>query len=118
MMKLAEAGIVMAVAALTATTGLAMTNPDASGLEVWGVHGGPAGGTPETSWYDYLGNPIATMGQSGGFKVFGDEICAYPPGNVFVPAACLQDNGTVLVGGRTLTPADVNWIHSAEATSR
>ena len=54
---------------------LAMTDPDAAGLAIWGVRGGPPGGTPETEWYDYLGQPIATMGQSGGFKVYGDQIC-------------------------------------------
>src|SRR5690348_8161862 len=46
---------------------LVMTDPDAAGLAIWGVRGGPPGGTPETEWYDYLGQPIATLGQSGGF---------------------------------------------------
>lgn len=91
---------------------LAMTDPDASGLAIWGVRGGPPGGTPETEWYDYLGQPIATMGQSGGFKVYGDQICVYPGGDVFTPDACLRDNGTVTVGllrddeeGPSLAPA-------------
>ena len=66
---------------------LVMTDPDA-GLAIWGVRGGPPGGTPETEWYDYLGQPIATMGQSGGFKVYGDQICVYAGGDVFTPDAC------------------------------
>jgi len=45
---------------------LTMTDPDAAGLAIWGVRGGPAGGTPETEWFDYAGQPIATMGQAGG----------------------------------------------------
>ena len=97
---------------------LVMTNPNASGLAVWGVPGGPAGGTPETEWFDYLGQPIATMGQSGGFKVFGDQVCVYPPGNVFVPDACLRDNGTVTVGGQVLSGADIAWLHAARAAGQ
>jgi len=94
---------------------VAMTDPDAAGLAIWGVPGGPPGGTPETEWYDYLGQPIATMGQSGGFKVYGDQICVYPGGDVFHPDACLRDNGTVTVGGQALTAADIAWLHQAEA---
>jgi len=29
---------------------IAMHEPDAAGLAIWGVPGGPAGGTPETEW--------------------------------------------------------------------
>ena len=94
---------------------LTMTDPDAAGLAIWGVPGGPPGGTPETEWFDYLGQPIATMGQSGGFKVYGDQICVYPPTNVFVPDACLLDNGTITVGGQVLSPSDVAWLHAARA---
>jgi hypothetical protein len=93
---------------------LAMSDPDAAGLAVWGVRGGPAGGTPETEWYDYLGQPIATMGQSGGFKVYGDQICVYPGGDVFTPDACLRDNGTVTVGGQVLSASDIGWLHRAK----
>jgi hypothetical protein len=92
---------------------LVMTDPGAAGLAIWGVRGGPAGGTPETEWYDYLGQPIATMGQSGGFKVYGDQICVYPPGDVFTPDACLRDNGTVTVGGQALSAPDIAWLHAA-----
>ena len=92
---------------------LAMTDPDAAGLAIWGVRGGPPGGTPETEWYDYLGQPIATMGQSGGFKVYGDQICVYPGGDVFTPDACLRDNGTVTVGGQVLSASDIAWLHQA-----
>lgn len=95
---------------------LAMTNPSAAGLAIWGVPGGPPGGTPETEWYDYLGQPIATMGQSGGFKVYGDQICVYPGGDVFTPDACLRDNGTVTVGGQALTASDIAWLHQAKAS--
>ena len=95
---------------------LAMTDPDAAGLAIWGVPGGPPGGTPETEWYDYLGQPIAAMGQSGGFKVFGDQICVYPPGSVYVPDACLRDNGTVTVGGQELSASDIAWLHAAKAS--
>ena len=95
---------------------LAMTDPDAAGLAIWGVRGGPPGGTPETEWYDYLGQPIATMGQSGGFKVYGDQICVYPGGNVFTPDACLRDNGTVTVGGQVLSASDIAWLHAAKAS--
>lgn len=93
---------------------LAMTDPDAAGLAIWGVRGGPPGGTPETEWYDYLGQPIATMGQSGGFKVYGDQICVYPGGDVFTPDACLRDNGTVTVGGQVLSASDIAWLHRAK----
>lgn len=93
---------------------LVMTDPDAAGLAIWGVRGGPAGGTPETEWYDYLGQPIATMGQSGGFKVYGDQICVYPGGDVFTPDACLRDNGTVTVGGQVLSASDIAWLHQAK----
>ncbi len=92
---------------------LVMTDPDAAGLAIWGVRGGPGGGTPETEWYDYLGQPIATVGQSGGFKVYGDQICVYPPGDVFTPDACLRDNGTVTVGGQALSASDISWLHAA-----
>jgi hypothetical protein len=94
---------------------LAMSDPDAAGLAIWGVPGGPAGGTPETEWFDYLGQPIATMGQAGGLKVYGDQACVYPPGNVFVPDACLRDNGTVTVGGQALSASDIAWLHAARA---
>jgi hypothetical protein len=90
-----------------------MTDPDAAGLAIWGVRGGPPGGTPETEWFDYAGQPIATMGQAGGFKVYGDQICVYPPGNVYVPDACLRDDGTVMVGGQALSASDVAWLHTA-----
>ena len=93
---------------------LVMTDPDAAGLAIWGVRGGPPGGTPETEWYDYLGQPIATMGQSGGFKVYGDQICVYPGGDVFTPDACLRDNGTVTVGGQVLSASDIAWLHQAK----
>lgn len=93
---------------------LAMTDPGAAGLAIWGVRGGPPGGTPETEWYDYLGQPIATMGQSGGFKVYGDQICVYPGGDVFTPDACLRDNGTVTVGGQALSASDIAWLHQAK----
>jgi len=93
---------------------LAMTDPDAAGLAIWGVRGGPPGGTPETEWYDYLGQPIATMGQSGGFKVYGDQICVYPGGDVFTADACLRDNGTVTVGGQVLSASDIAWLHQAK----
>lgn len=93
---------------------LTMTDPDAAGLAIWGVRGGPPGGTPETEWYDYLGQPIATMGQSGGFKVYGDQICVYPGGDVFTPDACLRDNGTVTVGGQVLSASDIAWLHQAK----
>jgi hypothetical protein len=93
---------------------LAMTDPAAAGLAIWGVRGGPPGGTPETEWYDYLGQPIATMGQSGGFKVYGDQICVYPGGDVFTPDACLRDNGTVTVGGQVLSASDIAWLHQAK----
>jgi hypothetical protein len=95
---------------------LAMTNPSAAGLAIWGVPGGPPGGTPETEWYDYLGQPIATMGQSGGFKVYGDQICVYPGGDVFTPDACLRDNGTVTVGGQALTASDIAWLHQTRGS--
>jgi hypothetical protein len=95
---------------------LAMTDPHAAGLAIWGVRGGPPGGTPETEWYDYLGQPIATMGQSGGFKVYGDQICVYPGGDVFTPDACLRDNGTVTVGGQVLSASDIAWLHHAEGS--
>jgi hypothetical protein len=95
---------------------LVMTNPDAAGLAIWGVRGGPLGGTPETEWYDYAGQPIATMGQAGGFKVYGDQICVYPPGNVFVPDACLRDDGTVTVGGQALSASDIAWLHDARSS--
>jgi len=94
---------------------LVMTDPDAAGLAIWGVPGGPPGGTPETEWLDYLGQPIATMGQAGGLKVFGDQVCVYPPGSVFVPVACLRDNGTVSVGGQVLSASDIAWLHAARA---
>jgi hypothetical protein len=94
---------------------LVMTDPDAAGLAIWGVPGGPAGATPETEWFDYLGQPIATLGQTGGFKVYGDQVCVYPPTNVFVPDACLRDNGTVTVGGQVLSPSDIAWLHAARA---
>lgn len=94
---------------------LAMTNPGAAGLAIWGVPGGPAGGAPETEWFDYLGQPIAAMGQTGGLKVFGDQVCVYGGGNVFVPDACLLDNGTVTVGGQVLTASDIAWLHAARA---
>ena len=94
---------------------LAMTNPDAAGLAIWGVPGGPPGGAPETEWFDYLGQPIAAMGQTGGFKVFGDQVCVYGGGNVFVPDACLLDNGTVTVGGQVLSASDIAWLHAARA---
>lgn len=95
---------------------LAMTDPDAAGLAIWGVRGGPPGGTPETEWYDYLGQPIATMGQSGGFKVYGDQICVYPGGDVLTPDACLRDNGTVTAGGQVLSASDIAWLHHAEGS--
>lgn len=94
---------------------LVMTDPDAAGLAIWGVPGGPPGGAPETEWFDYLGQPIATVGQTGGFKVFGDQICVYGGGNVFVPVACLLDNGTVTVGGQVLSASDIAWLHAARA---
>jgi hypothetical protein len=94
---------------------LVMTDPDAAGLAIWGVPGGPSGGTPETEWLDYLGQPIATMGQAGGLKVFGDQACVYPPGNVFVPAACLRDDATISVGGQLLSASDIAWLHAARA---
>jgi hypothetical protein len=97
---------------------LAMTDPDAAGLAIWGVPGGPPGGTPETEWLDYAGRPIATVGQAGGFKVFGDQICVYPPGNVYTPDACLEDNGTVTVGGQVLSASDIAWLHAARAGAR
>ena len=97
---------------------LVMTDPDAAGLAIWGVPGGPAGGTPETEWFDYLGQPIATLGQAGGFKVYSDEVCVYPPGNVFVPDACLRDNGTVTVGGQVLSASDIAWLHAARAAAK
>jgi len=94
---------------------LAMTDPDAAGLAIWGVPGGPAGGPPETEWFDFLGQPIASMGQAGGFKVFGDQICVYPPTSVYVPDACLRDNGTITVGGQALSASDIAWLHAARA---
>jgi hypothetical protein len=94
---------------------LVMTDPDAAGLAIWGVQGGPRGGTPETEWFDYLGQPIATMGQAGGLKVYGDQVCVYPPGNVYVPDACLRDDGTVIVGGQVLSASDIAWLHAARA---
>jgi hypothetical protein len=94
---------------------LVMTDPHAAGLAIWGVPGGPAGGTPETEWFDYLGQPIATLGQAGGFKVYGDQVCVYPQGNVFVPDACLRDDGTITVGGQVLSASDIAWLHAARA---
>ena len=77
-----------------------MTDPGAAGLAIWGVRGGPPGGTPETEWYDYLGQPIATMGQSGGFKVYGDQICVYPGGDVsWAVAALIMSASTLLPVG-------------------
>jgi len=96
---------------------ITMTDPDAAGLAIWGVRGGPAGGTPETEWFDYAGQPIATMGQAGGFKVYGDQICVYPPTSVYTPDACLQDNGTVTVGGQALSASDIAWLHAARAAA-
>jgi len=96
---------------------IAMNDPSAAGLAIWGVRGGPPGGTPETEWFDYAGQPIATMGQSGGFKVYGDQVCVYPPGNVFVPDACLRDNGTVTVGGQALSASDIAWLHGARSAA-
>jgi hypothetical protein len=94
---------------------IVMNDPDAAGLAIWGGRGGSYGGTPETEWFDYAGDPIAIVGQSGGFKVFGDQICVYGPASVYVPVACLEDNGTVQVGGQTLTPSDIAWLHAARA---
>jgi len=96
---------------------LAMTDPDAAGLAIWGVPGGPAGGTPETEWFDYLGQPIASMGQAGGFKVFGDQICVYPPTSVYVPDVCLRDDGTITIDGQALSASDIAWLHAARAAA-
>jgi hypothetical protein len=49
----------------------------------------------------------------GGFKVYGDQICVYPGGDVFTPDACLRDNGTVTVGGQVLSASDIAWLHQA-----
>jgi hypothetical protein len=56
---------------------------------------------------DYAGLLIATKGQAGGFKVYGDQICVYPPDNVYagrVPAGQRDRHrrrpGVVRVGQR------------------
>jgi hypothetical protein len=65
-----------------------LTAPKAADVALRGTKGSS---TPLIEAYDYANNPIATLGQVGGFSVFGDSISVYPQGNVFTPA--IQLNG-------------------------
>jgi hypothetical protein len=65
-----------------------LTDAKAADVALRGTQGST---TPLIEAYDYANNPIATLGQVGGFSVFGDSISVYPQGNVFTPA--IQLNG-------------------------
>jgi hypothetical protein len=65
-----------------------LTDAKAADVALKGTQGSS---TPLIEAYDYANNPIATLGQVGGFSVFGDSISVYPQGNVFTPA--IQLNG-------------------------
>ena len=65
-----------------------LTDAKAADVALRGTQGSS---TPLIEAYDYANNPIATLGQTGGFSVFGDNISVYPQGNVFTPA--IQLNG-------------------------
>jgi hypothetical protein len=65
-----------------------LTDPHAADVALRGTQGSS---TPLIEAYDYANNPIATLGQVGGFSVFGDSMSVYPQGNVFTPA--IQLNG-------------------------
>jgi hypothetical protein len=65
-----------------------LTDAKAADVALRGTQGSS---TPLIEAYDYANNPIATLGQTGGFSVFGDSISVYPQGNVFTPA--IQLNG-------------------------
>jgi hypothetical protein len=64
-----------------------LTDPNAADIALKGTQGSS---TPLIEAYDYANNPIATLGQTGGFSVFGDSIAVYPQGNVFTPAIQLN----------------------------
>jgi hypothetical protein len=78
-----------------------MTNTSSDGIQVNGVANSNANAQ---SWFDYAGNPIAAVGQVGGFKVFGDDISTYAPGSITVPSTVLHKGGgvTIAVNGPTL----------------
>ena len=65
-----------------------LTNGSSADVALRGTQGSS---TPLIEAYDYANNPIATLGQTGGFSVFGDSISVFPQGNVFTPA--IQLNG-------------------------
>jgi hypothetical protein len=64
---------------------------DAQAADV-ALRGTKRSSTPLIEAYDFANNPIATLGQAGGFKVFGDNITVYPQGTVSAPA--IQLNGS------------------------
>jgi hypothetical protein len=78
-----------------------MTRPDADGVQIKGI---ADSSTNLEIWFDHNGAPIAAVDQAGGFKVFGDNIGVYPPGNVNQSSVELHDTGgvTLSVGGPTL----------------
>lgn len=45
--------------------------------------------------FDELGNPIGSIGPTGGFNVFGDDNRVFPGGDVFDPINRLRSDGTV-----------------------
>jgi hypothetical protein len=65
-----------------------LTNASAADVALKGTQGSS---TPLLEAYDYENNPIATLGQTGGFSVYGDSISVFPQDNVFTPA--IQLNG-------------------------
>jgi hypothetical protein len=78
-----------------------MTDPNNDGLV---IHGVPGSLHNLSTWFDAYGNPVAAVGQVGGFSVFGDSISTFAPGNIFKPEVQLHDTGgvTLSTGGPTL----------------
>src|SRR5260370_33828488 len=64
-----------------------LTNGSSADAALRGTQGSS---TPLIEAYDYANIPIATLGQTGGFSVFGDNISVFPQGNVFTPAIHLN----------------------------
>ena len=97
-----------------------MTDPTKDGMTINGV---PNSLAQIFLVKDPYGSPIFAVGHVGGATVFGDNFRLIGDAGFSTPVFNVDTHGTItllgsapkiVIGGETLTPADIKWIHDHE----
>ena len=95
---------------------ITMTDPDAAGLAIWGVRGSCRGHPRDRCPHDAR-QPDRDQGQAVRSRSWSAQHLRLPADQRVHADACLQDNGTVTVGGQALSASDIAWLQAARATA-